>query len=130
MSTATHEYNWVMPRGWWTRRWHYFWYMVREFTSLPLALWLLWLLVEIRRAQDGPARYYPHSSLGFVIFSVIVLLFAMYHSYTFLNLAGTVLHFNVVDRQVPSRVIVLANFGLWAAVSVVIGFVLIYFART
>lgn len=119
-----------MPRGWWTRRAHYFWYIVREFTSLPLALWLLWLLVEVRRAQDGPAGYHPHSSLGFVIFSAIVLLFALYHSYTFLTLAGAILHFNVGDRPVSSRLIVLAQFGLWAAASVVVGFVLIYFART
>ena len=61
-----------MPRGWWTRRANYFWYIVREFTSLPLALWLLWFLVEIQRAQNGPKGYYPHMSTGFVIFSVII----------------------------------------------------------
>jgi len=109
-----------MPRGWWTRRSNYFWYIVREFTSLPLALWLLWFLVEIRRA---------HSSLGFVIFSVIVLLFALYHSVTFLSLAGAILHFNVADRPIPSQLIVLSQFAAWAAASVVVGFVLIYFAR-
>ena len=119
-----------MPRWWWTRRPHYFWYIVREFTSLPLALWLLWLLVEIRRAQDGPTGYHPHSSLGFVIFSVIVLLFALYHSVTFLSLAGAILHFNVADRPIPSQLIVLSQFGAWAAASAVVGFVLIYFGRT
>ena len=118
-----------MPRGWWTRKRHYFTYMVREFTSLPLALWLLWFLVEIRRAQDGPAGYHPHGSIGFVVFSVIVLLFALYHSITFLTLAGSILHFNVGDRPVPARLIVLAQFGLWAAATLVVGFVLIYFGR-
>src|SRR5256885_12354353 len=116
--------------GGWPRRPHYFWYIVREFTSLPLALWLLWLLVEIRRAQDGPTGYHPHSSLGFVIFSVIVLLFALYHSVTFLSLAGAILHFNVADRPIPSQLIVLSQFGAWAAASAVVGFVLIYFGRT
>lgn len=130
MSTATREWKWVMPRGWWTRRGHYFWYMVREFTSVPLALWLLWFLVEIRRAQNGSAGYQPHSSVGFVAFSVIVLLFALYHSVTFLSLAGKILHFNVADRPIPSSLIVVSQFGLWAVASVVIGFVLIYFGRT
>ena len=130
MSVATKEWKWVMPRAWWTRRGRYFWYIVREFTSLPLALWLLWFLVEIRRAQDGPAGYHPHSSTGFVVFSVIVLLFALYHSVTFLSLAGKILHFNVADRPIPSNLIVLSQFGLWAAASVVVGFVLIYFGRT
>src|SRR5207237_70840 len=88
---GTREYRWTMPRGWWTRRSNYFWYIVREFTSLPLALWLLWFLVEIRRAQDGPGGYQPHSSIGFVIFSVIVLLFALYHTVTFISLAAAIL---------------------------------------
>jgi fumarate reductase subunit C len=46
-----------MAAGWWTRKSHYFWYMVREFTALPLALWLLWLLYEIQRAGRGASGY-------------------------------------------------------------------------
>ncbi len=116
-----------MPAAWWTRKGHYFWYVVREFTSLPLALWLLWLLVEIKRAGDGPAHYAPHASLAFVVFSVIVLLFALYHSITFLSLAGSILHFNVLDRPVSSRLVVLAQFAIWAVASAVIAAVLIGF---
>ena len=94
-----------------------------------MALWLLWFLVEIQRAQKGPSGYYPHSSTGFVIFSVIVLLFALYHSVTFLSLAGVILHFKVLDRPIPSRLIVLSQFGLWLVASAVIAFVLVYFGR-
>ena len=118
-----------MPRGWWTRRRHYFTYILREFTAAPMALWLLWFLVEVQRAQKGAAGYVPHSSTGFVIFSVIVLGFALYHSVTFLSLAGVIIHIKVLDRPVPSRLIVLTMFGAWALASVVIGSVLIYFAR-
>jgi len=53
---ALREFRWHMPANWWTRNRHYFLYVVREFTALPLALWLLWLLVEIKRAGDGPTR--------------------------------------------------------------------------
>src|SRR5213594_5032048 len=88
---APSEYPWRMPASWWTRKRHYFLYIVREFTALPLAIWLLWLLVEIRRAHHGPGEYYPPSSTAFVVFSVIVLLFALYHSFTFLNLAGVII---------------------------------------
>ena len=125
----THEYRWVMPRGWWTRKRHYFQYMLREFTALPMALWLLWFLVEVQRAQNGPNGYYPHSSTGFVIFSVICLAFALYHSVTFLSLAGVIIHINFADRPVPSRLIVLTMFGAWAVASIVIAAVLIGFAR-
>ena len=122
-------YRWSMPAGWWTRKRHYFFYMVREFTALPLALWLLWFLVEIKRAGDGPAAYAPHGSALFVAFSVVCLVFALYHSITFLSLAGVIIHLKVLDRPVPSGLIVLSQFGLWAVASAVIGFVLIWFGR-
>ena len=123
------EYLWRMPAGWWTRKRHYFLYVVREFTALPLALWLLWLLVEIKRAGDGPARYSPYGSTAFVVFSVIVLLFALYHSVTFLSLTGVIIRVKLFDRPLPSGLISLAMFLLWAVASVVIGFVLIWFGR-
>jgi len=123
------EYKWRMPANWWTRSRHYFLYVVREFTAVPLAVWLLWLLVEIKRAGDGPARYSPHGSLAFVIFSVVVLLFALYHSFTFLSLAGSILHFKLFDRPVSASVIVLSQFAAWAVASGVIGFFLVWLGR-
>jgi len=126
---ATRTYRRPMSAGWWTTKRHYFWYMVREFTALPLALWLLWLLYEIQRAGRGASGYYPPSSTPFVVFSAICLLFALYHSFTFLSLAGVILHFKVLDKPVPSRLIVLSQFGGWLVASVVIGAVLIGFGR-
>ena len=123
------EYTWKMPAGWWMRKRHYFLYIVREFTALPLALWLLWLLVEIKRAGGGAANYSPHASTWFIAFSVVCLLFSLYHSITFLSLAGVIIHVKVVDRPVSSRLIVLSQFSLWAVASIVVGAVLIGFAR-
>jgi fumarate reductase subunit C len=118
-----------MPTGWFTRNRHYFWYVVREFTALPLALWLLWLLVEIQRASNGATGYKPHGSALFIAFSVVVLLFALYHSVTFLSLSGLIIRLKLFDRLVPSHLITAAMFGMWAAASVVIAAVLIGFAR-
>jgi len=126
---ATRLYKPAMRAGWWTRKRHYFLYMVREFTALPLALWLLWFLVEIQRASAGANGYAPHSSPAFVVFSVICLLFALYHSVTFLSLAGVIIHLKVLDRPVPPRAIVATMFFLWLVASIVIGAVLIGFGR-
>ena len=126
---AARSYRWSMPTSWWTRKRHYVVYMLREFTAIPMALWMLWLLVEIKRAGDGPSRYSPHSSTGFVIFSVVCLAFALYHSVTFLSLSGLIIRVKILDKQVPARMITLAMFGLWALASIVIAAVLIGFAR-
>ena len=125
---ATRVYKPAMGAGWWTGKRHYFLYMVREFTALPMAAWLLWFLIEIQRS--GSAKTFrPASSTAFVIFSVICLLFALYHSVTFLSLAGVIIHIKALDRPVPPRAIVLTMFGLWLVASVVIGAVLIGFGR-
>jgi fumarate reductase subunit C len=128
-AAPTRVYRPAMPRGWWLRQRHYFLYIVREFTALPLALWLLWLLVEIQRASNGPKGYAPHGSAAFVVFSVIVLGFALYHSITFLSLAGVIINVKLMGKPVPSRLIVLSQFGLWFVASVVVAAVLIGFAR-
>jgi fumarate reductase subunit C len=127
--SAPRVYRPTMPRGWWLRQRHYLLYIVREFTSVPLALWLIWLLFEIRRAANGPKGYYPPSSAAFIVFSLIVLAFALYHSYTFLSLAGVIINLKLVGKPIPSRVIVAAMFGLWLVASAVVAAVLIGFAR-
>ena len=119
---APREYAWRMPVNWWTRNRHYFLYTIREFTALPLALWLLWLLYDIKRTHIAQPT-------AFAIFSIFCLPFALYHSYTFLSLAGAILHFKLFDRPISSRLIVLSQFGLWAAASLLIGFLLVWLAR-
>jgi fumarate reductase subunit C len=64
-----------------------------------------------------------------VIFSVICFLFSLYHSVTFLSLAGVIIHLKVLDRPVPPRVIVDVMFFLWIVATILIGWVLIGFAR-
>lgn len=119
---GTREYRWRMPANWWTRSRHYFWYVVREFTALPLALWLLWLLYDISRTQLVAKG-------AFVVFSIICLPFALYHTVTFLSLAGSIIHLRLFDRPVSSRIIVASQFALWIGATVVVGFLLIWLAR-
>ena len=123
------NYRWSMPANWWTRNRRYFLYVVREFTALPMALWLLWLLFDIKSAGGGAATFHAPRSPAFLAFSAVCFVFATYHSYTFLKLAGVIIHLKVLDKTVPPRVIVFTMFGLWALASIVIGGVLIWFAR-
>jgi fumarate reductase subunit C len=111
-----------MSPTWWTRKRHYFLYVVREFTSAPLAVWLLWLLFDISQKSLVQPR-------AFAIFSVVCLPFALYHSFTFLSLAGSIIHLKVFDRPVSSRAIVASQFALWAGATVVIGLLLIWLSK-
>jgi fumarate reductase subunit C len=115
--------------AWWLRRARTFAYMAREFTAVPIAIWWFWFLIEVARAKSGPGGYAPHMSTGFVVFSCITLLFALFHSYTFLSLAGFILRIPVGMRTVPSRLISTLAFGAFFVASAAIAALLVYFGR-
>jgi len=119
-------YRPTLGLGWWARHRHYVLYMVREFTPIPFGIWLLWFLVEISRLKDGPNGFYAHMSTGFVIFSAVCLLFALWHSVTFLSLSGLIVRLPLGDRIISGRPITVLFFGVWLAASVVVGFLLIW----
>ena len=119
---APHVYRRAVPATWWTRKGHYFWYVVREFTSLPLAIWLLWLLLDLYEKSIVLHQ-------AFIVFSIVCLPFALYHSFTFLSLAGSIIHLKLFDRPVSARLVVLSQFGLWVGATAVIGFLLIWLSR-
>ena len=115
--------------AWWLRSGRTVAYMAREFTAVPIAAWWFWFLVEIARMKSGPAGYAPHMSTAFVVFSFVVLAFALWHSYTFLSLAGLILRLPMGTRWVPPRLVSGAMFFAFFVASALIAFLLVYFGR-
>lgn len=112
-------YPFRQPFDWWLRRRSYLLYMIREVTSLPIAIWWLLFLVEMSRLRSGSGGYHPLEA-WFVVVSVICLVAALWHSYTFLSLAGVILRVPLGERHVPPKAIVGAMFGLFAVLSAVV----------
>jgi fumarate reductase subunit C len=100
-------------------------YIVREFTAVPIAIWMVWFLIETARMRGGAAGYRPHQSLAFVIFSAVCLVFALWHSFTFLRLSGLIVRIPLGQRTVPAAVIVGGSFALLVLATVVVGGLLI-----
>ncbi|MGH2350642.1 MAG: hypothetical protein ACRDJN_03390 [Chloroflexota bacterium] len=129
MGEKVRTYQPRLPRTWWLQKRGYFLFMLREFTVLPIALWLLSLLLEISRLGAGPntngGGYYAYTSPLYVAFSVVCLAFALLHSITWLGISGVILRVPVGERDLPPRLVTGANFALWAATTVVIGALLI-----
>ena len=115
-------YRQHLPGDWFLRRRGYVLYVVREFTAIPIAAWMVWFLVEIWRLKDGRAGYHSHLSGAFIAFSVVCLGFALWHSYTFLSLSGLIMRIPLGDRTVPARAIAGGAFGgLLIASAIIIG---------
>lgn len=105
--------------AWWLRNRRYSLYMLREFTAIPIALWLLWWLVEMAGLKSGPSGYKPLTSPLFVAFSVVCLVFAVLHSYTFLSLSGLIMRIPLGQRYVPPRLV--AGGAFLAAILATVG---------
>lgn len=116
-------------RAWWLKNPRYTLYMLREFSSIPIAAWMVWLLVEIARVRSGPAGYHPHLSTGFIVVSFICLLFALLHSATFLSYSGLIMRIPLGSRNVPAALVSGASFGLFLAASALLVFLIIWFGR-
>jgi len=115
-----------MPSTWWLRHPAYFRFMIRELSSVFIAIFLVVFLIQIHQLSRGPEAYAALverlRSPGWIIFHVVALAFALYHSVTWFNLTAVVQIVRLGERQVPPRLVAGANFALWAAVSLVILF--------
>jgi fumarate reductase subunit C len=117
-----------VPVSWWLRNRRYVLYMLRDFSPVPFTIWLVWWLVEISRLRAGPNGYHAHASPLFVAFSTVCFLFALLHSFTFLNLSGVVLSIPLGRIKPTPRIIRLVNYSLWLGLSVVVAAGTIYLA--
>ena len=119
------SYPFRQPFNWWLKRRGYVLYMIRELTSVPIAVWWLLFLFELARLRDGSGGYRPLEG-WFVAVSVVCLAAAVWHSYTFLNLAGLIMRVPLGDRTVQPRVIVSAAFGGFALITVVVAGLIVW----
>ena len=110
---------------WFTRRPGYVLYMIRDVSVVFVSAWFVWLIWELYRLHTGD---FTHQSVGtgFVIFSVVALFFALWHSITFLNLSGLILRIPFGDGYLPPVFVKAIAFGGWALASVIGGFLLIW----
>ena len=113
-----------MPVTWWLRNPRYFLFMMRELSSVFIAIFLVVFLVQIAALARGPEAYTTFmrklESPGWIIFHVVALLFALYHSYTWFDLTSKVQVVRLGGRQVPPPWVTAVNIGVWLVLSFVI----------
>jgi fumarate reductase subunit C len=125
------SYSWRMPAGWWLGHGRYFMYMMRELSAVFAALWLVFFLAQIPQIGAGAANLAAYvawldfiRSPGWVIFSVVTLVFVLYHAFTWFNLMGTVLYVRLGKTPIPGSAIVGLMFVAWAGISLIIALII------
>ena len=110
-----------IPNTWWLRRGAYVFFMLREITSVFVAAYLVIFLVMIYRLHQGQAAYESFlaalkSPLA-ILFHVVALGFALFHTCTWFNLTPKALVVRRGEEKLPPAAIVVPNYLAWVVIS-------------
>ena len=109
----------------------YLLFMLRELSSVVVALFLVFYLVQIARLSSGQGAYDAFvatlRSPVVVLLHLIALASAIYHAVTWWQLNGVVMVVRLGGSTVPPRQLVLGGYVLWAIASIAVCLILVGF---
>ena len=118
-----------MPATWWLKRSPYLLFMLREFSSVFVAAYVVIFLVMIRRLSEGQAAYEAflaslQSPLA-ILFHIVALAFALFHTITWFHLTPKAMAVRIGEERVKPALIIAPNYAAWAVVSAVVAWILL-----
>ena len=115
-------YHRSMEPTWWLSNRAYFLFMTRELTSVPIAAYLILLLVMLHKLAMGREAYEAYlrflATPGMLAFHAVALVAAVYHSVTWFNLAPMAMALRIRERRVPPMIVIGVNYAAWIALSI------------
>lgn len=114
-----------IPNTWFMQNLRYQKYMIRELSSVFLAIYTIIITVGIVRLAQGEADYNGWlaalASPGAVVFHLVTLALVSYHMVTWFEATPKAMPpLRMGGKKVPAEAIVRANYAVWAVVSIVI----------
>lgn len=110
--------------GWFLRQSRYLRYMAREITCVFIGAYAVVLLVGLRRISEGRQAYESFlqalTSPAGVVFQLIILVFAVYHSMTWFNVTPKAMPLQIGEDFLPGKVIIGAHYVGWLAVTAIV----------
>jgi fumarate reductase subunit C len=114
---------------WWLQRWEYLRFVLREISSVFVAIFVVEMLLQIYALSLGPEAYADFESLLknpiVIAINVISFLFVVFHSITWFNLSARAMSIRVGGKKVPGFLISGPNFAAWLVISAAIAWLLL-----
>lgn len=110
-----------VPLLWWARRRSYATFMLRELSSIFVAVFVVELLLLVRAVGRGPAAYenfldgLAHPVM--IALNGVALAFLLLHAVTFANLTPRAMVVRLRGRRVPSFVVLAGVYLGWLVVT-------------
>lgn len=116
--------RWYRPRVsvyWWLGEWHYLKFILRELSSVFVAVSVIETLLLIRALRNGPDAYaYFLQTLqnpAVVFLNVVSFFFVVFHAITWFNLAPSAMPVRVGGRRVPDAMVAAPSYVAWIVIS-------------
>jgi fumarate reductase subunit C len=114
---------------WWLQSGSYTGFVVRELTSVFVALFALVLLWQVRALGRGPEAYARvQARLGSPLclaFHAVAFLLVVFHSVTWFNLAPKAMVVRLGGKRLPDLFVAGANYAAWVVLSVAVAAILL-----
>ena len=106
---------------WWLWKWDYLKFVLRELSSIFVAYFVVITLLQIHSLSRGPeayARFEERTRNPLMIaLNAISLLFVLFHTITWFNLAPRAIVARVGGKRVPDIMIAGSNYVAWLVIS-------------
>ena len=128
------EYHprWYRPRvstWWWTKRWAYFAFILRELSSVFIAWFVVFTLFQIRAVTLGKGEYDEFLAWSahpvLIGLNAVSLFFVIVHVVTWFDLTPKAMVVHLGKKRVPGVYLVVGNYIAWVLVSVVVGWLIL-----
>ncbi|MFQ5993410.1 MAG: fumarate reductase subunit C [Nitrospiraceae bacterium] len=117
-------YRRPLPWTWWLEKRNYLLFMLREMTSILIAAYLILFLVQLAQLAQGAEAYAAFlerlASPAWIVFHLLALVAASYHTITWFNLTPKVFVVRMGEERVAPVFIAAPNYVLWVIISAVI----------
>ncbi len=114
---------------WWLGKWSYTKFILRELTSVFVVLFAGVTLWQLHALSTGPEAYAQFvarlESPFFLALHGFAMLFILFHSITWFNLAPKAMVVRLGGKRVPDFVIAGGNYAAWLVASAAVAWILL-----
>ena len=130
MSQSYETYKPKLSPAWWLKSRRYFLFMMRELSSVFVAVFILLFLYQISELAKGSEEYAACRSAlttpAFVAFYVVAFVFALYHTITWFKLMSRIQIVRMGAFTVPPKLVTASALVGFLLASAAVGYIFLY----
>ena len=124
------SYRRAISSSWWMGKPNYTLFMFRELTAVFVWLYLIFYLSQLSQLGKDAGTYTTfldqRASFPWILFHLVALVAAIYHSVTWFNLTPKVIVVRRGEEKVPDGLIVGPHYAGWIGLSLAIIFIALW----